>query len=106
MEPQARQDLMEESIERADRSWLSLRDKFAMAAALAYGVPKELARVIVPVGRYSRMRATGNLRGWLGFRKLRLPPTAQWEIRQYAGAIDQLIQQFFPRTHAVACQHP
>jgi len=32
MEPQARQDLMEESIERADRSWLSLRDKFAMAA--------------------------------------------------------------------------
>src|SRR4029077_14909920 len=35
--------------------------------ALLDGVPKELARLVLPVGRYSRMRASANLRGWLNF---------------------------------------
>lgn len=68
---------------------------------LQVGVPKELARLPVPVGRFSRMRATGNLRGWLAFLKLRYASTAQQEIRDYAGVVNQLIQQVFPRTHAV-----
>src|SRR5688572_6641423 len=33
--------------------------------ALQCGVPKELARVHLPVGRYSKMRASANLRNWL-----------------------------------------
>jgi thymidylate synthase (FAD) len=65
---------------------------------LALGVPKELARLPVPVGRYSRMRATGNLRGWLAFCNLRCAPTAQWEIRQYANAVGELLSEHFPRT--------
>lgn len=68
------------------------------------GVPKEVARLIVPVGRYTRMRATANLRNWLGFLQLRdtaHAPGAQWEIRQYADAVGQLIQEAFPRTHAL-----
>ncbi len=71
---------------------------------LAAGVPKELARICVPVGRYSRMRATGNLRGWLAFLALRNAPTAQYEIRVYAEVVDQLIKQHFPRTHKVVDQ--
>src|SRR5689334_11291795 len=55
--------------------------------ALAAGVPKELARVHLPVGRYSRMRASANLRNWLGFLTLRMAPGAQLEIRQYANAV-------------------
>jgi thymidylate synthase (FAD) len=70
-------------------------------AGLAAGVPKELARLPVPVARFSRMRATGNLRGWLGFIKLRAPKTAQWEIRVYAEIVSQLIVQCFPRTAEV-----
>lgn len=65
---------------------------------LEWGVPKELARLCVPVGRYSRMRATGNLRGWLNFCRLRCAPQAQWEIRQYADAVGKLLLEWFPRT--------
>lgn len=68
---------------------------------LSLGVPKELARLPVPVGRYSRMRATGNLRGWLGFLRLRHAPQAQHEIRVYAEAIAGIIAEKFPRTHAL-----
>jgi thymidylate synthase (FAD) len=66
--------------------------------ALQAGVPKELARVHLPVGRYSRMRATSNLRGWLGFLTLRMAPAAQFEIREYANAVGELIAEKFPRT--------
>lgn len=66
--------------------------------ALAAGVPKELARIDLPVGRYSRMRAQANLRNWLAFLTLRMDSNAQWEIRQYANAVGQLIREKFPRT--------
>lgn len=67
-------------------------------SGLDQGVPKELARLPVPVGRYSRMRASSNLRGWLHFLNLRMAPNAQWEIRQYANAVGALIAERFPRT--------
>jgi len=66
--------------------------------ALAAGVPKELARITMPVGHYSRMRASANLRNWLAFLTLRMAPNAQWEIRQYAEAVGQCIQRAFPET--------
>jgi thymidylate synthase (FAD) len=66
--------------------------------ALMSGVPKELARVHLPVGRYSRMRASANLLNWLKFLTLRMAPDAQWEIRQYANAVGDLIAIHFPRT--------
>lgn len=65
---------------------------------LALGIPKEVARACVPVGRYSRMRASANLRNWLGFLTLRLAPNAQWEIRQYANAVGDIVAECFPRT--------
>jgi thymidylate synthase (FAD) len=65
---------------------------------LALGIPKELARVVMPVGRYSKMRASANLRNWLGFLTLRMAPNAQWEIQQYANAVGQLVADRFPRT--------
>lgn len=69
---------------------------------LDIGIPKELARLPVPVGRYSAMRASANLRNWLAFMKLRCHSTAQWEIRQFANAIASLVQLKFPRTYEVA----
>ena len=62
------------------------------------GVSKELARLCLPVGRYSKMRASANLRNWLQFLELRMAENAQWEIRQYANAVYELIKQNFPRT--------
>lgn len=65
---------------------------------LQIGIPKELARLPVPVGRYSRMRASTNLRNWLAFLTLRMAPDAQWEIRQFANAVGDVIAETFPRT--------
>jgi thymidylate synthase (FAD) len=67
--------------------------------ALGKGVPKELARIVLPVGRYSRMRASANLRNWLAFLTLRTDEKAQWEIRQFANAVGELISQKFPQTY-------
>lgn len=65
---------------------------------LAAGMPKELARLCIPVGRYSRMRASANLRNWLAFMTLRSDPAAQWEIRQFSYALGDIIAQRFPHT--------
>ena len=66
--------------------------------ALRAGVPKELARVSLPVGRYSRMRAAANLRNWLAFMTLRADPAAQWEIQQFAAQVGHIIAARFPHT--------
>lgn len=70
-------------------------------SGLALGIPKELARLTVPVGRYSRMRASANLRNWMGFLTLRAAPQAQQEIRVYAEALLLIMAECFPRTHAL-----
>lgn len=69
--------------------------------ALLSGVPKELARLVIPVGRYSRMRATANLRNWLAFMTLRFDPAAQWEIRAYATVLADILKEKFPKTWAL-----
>jgi thymidylate synthase (FAD) len=65
---------------------------------LMMGVSKELARLVLPINQYSRMRASANLRNWLGFLTLRLDQSAQWEIRQYAQAVWEILGTKFPRT--------
>jgi len=65
--------------------------------ALKGGIPKELARLVLPVGRYSKMRASTDLLNWLKFLKLRMDATAQWEIRQYAEAVGEIVAFNFPR---------
>lgn len=65
---------------------------------LRRGVPKELARIHLPVGRYSKMRASTCLRNWLAFLTLRQDAKAQWEIRQYADALNSFLVGKFPRT--------
>jgi len=74
------------------------QDQEFYETALKSGVPKELARIHLPVGRFSRMRASANLRNWLSFLTLRMDSKAQWEIRQYANGVGEFIQQKFPRT--------
>ncbi len=66
---------------------------------LSLGIPKELARLPLPVGRYSRMRVSCNLRNWLAFLTLRMDTAAQYEIRVYADEVCKMIGQHFPRTH-------
>jgi thymidylate synthase (FAD) len=76
-------------------------DEIMYQWSLKHGVPKELARLHLPVGRYSKMRAHTCLRNWLAFLTLRTDPDAQWEIRQFALAVSQHIADQFPRTYAL-----
>jgi thymidylate synthase (FAD) len=69
--------------------------------ALLAGIPKELARVHLPVGRYSRMRTSMNLRNWMQFLTLRQATNAQFEIRIYANAVHDVLATLFPRTLAL-----
>jgi thymidylate synthase (FAD) len=72
---------------------------------LDLGIPKEIARIPVPVGRYSRMRAKANLRNWLGFLTLRADQAAMWELRQYAYAVGYILSKEFPRTWDLFLNH-
>lgn len=66
-------------------------------SGLQRGLPKELARMCMPVGRYSRMRAQAVLRNWLAFLTLRMDETAQYEIRMFANAVGGILKVLFPR---------
>lgn len=68
---------------------------------IAQGVPREVARINTPVSRYSRMRAKTDLRNWLGFLKLRMDKSAQYEIRCFAEACASIIKALWPRTYAL-----
>lgn len=68
---------------------------------LKRGVVKELARIKLPVGRYTKMRAAANLRNWLWFEGLRQAPNAQEEIRVYANCLHDILAEKFPRTLAL-----
>ena len=65
---------------------------------LTQGLSREVARLVVPVAQYSRMRASANLRNWLQFLDLRMAPNAQFEIREYANAVATLVKEKFPKT--------
>src|SRR6478752_6203287 len=90
--------------EREISAWLRHQQTLYQAQEVHYqqglriGVPKEIARIGMPVGHYSRMRASGNLRNWLGFLTLRMDPKAQWEIQRYAHAVGHCIAENFPQT--------
>lgn len=63
---------------------------------LADGVPRELARSVLPVSTYSHMFATANLNNWFRFLGERLHPHAQYEIRVYAEAILTQLEKIAP----------
>jgi thymidylate synthase (FAD) len=44
------------------------------------------------------MRASANLRNWFHFLTLRTAPNAQWEIRQFAEAVLEILAPRFPRS--------
>lgn len=64
------------------------------------GIPRELARSVLPVAAYTRMFASVDLHNLMHFLRLRLHSHAQWEIRQYADAIVKLVEPIVPVTMA------
>lgn len=67
---------------------------------LKNGVPRELARGVLPFNTYSEMFATVDLHNLMHFLRLRLDEHAQHEIRVYAEAMLSLIEPVVPTTIA------
>jgi thymidylate synthase (FAD) len=68
--------------------------------AIDHGVAPELARLFLPAyGMYVRWRWTTSLQGVITFLQQRLPHDAQFEIREYAGAVKQIVQSAFPHSY-------
>lgn len=65
------------------------------------GVPRELARSVLPVATYTRFFGTVSLHNLLHFIDLRLHSHAQWEAQQYAKALADLIKLVVPVTHKI-----
>ena len=63
---------------------------------LGEGVAPEQARSILPQGTYTEFVWTGSLYAFARVYNLRIDSHAQWEIQEYAKAIDNLIAPLFP----------
>ena len=63
---------------------------------LSKGIAPEQARFILPQGTYTEWWWTGSLAAYARVCKQRLDPHAQWEIREYAAAIKEMIAPLFP----------
>jgi thymidylate synthase (FAD) len=63
---------------------------------LERGIPRELARSVLPVATYSHMFGSVNLLNLLRFLSLRSDAHAQYEIRVYAAAMLDLVREVVP----------
>lgn len=64
------------------------------------GVAPEQARFVLPQGTYTEWWWTGSLAAYARVYKQRSDPHAQWEVRQYADAIGNIIKPLFPHSWA------
>jgi thymidylate synthase (FAD) len=68
----------------------------AYQALLERGVAREMARMVLPLNLYTEFYWKQDLHNLFHFLKLRLDPHAQWEIRQYAQAIANIVKERVP----------
>lgn len=62
---------------------------------LSEGVAPEQARFVLPQGMYTEWYWTGSLAAFARFYSQRIDEHAQWEIREYAKAIGEIIEPLF-----------
>jgi thymidylate synthase (FAD) len=72
-------------------------------ALLDQGVCPEQARIILPQSMYTEFIETGSLAAYARICKLRLDPSAQKEIQEYAQALLELLKPQFPVSWAALC---
>ncbi|OGR41628.1 MAG: FAD-dependent thymidylate synthase [Elusimicrobia bacterium GWA2_61_42] len=83
---------------------LAVYDKAIKSSYAAYqelieaGAAREMARLVLPVAQYTQFHWTINARSLLNFISLRADAHAQYEIRQYADAIQEMFCEKMPWT--------
>jgi thymidylate synthase (FAD) len=100
-DPKAKQGSKENPVTNAEYVHEHLQDATQAAMdtyrlLLQSGVAPEVARMILPQSMYTEFIETGSLAAYARLCGLRLDPTAQKEIRDYANAVDALLKEKFP----------
>lgn len=88
------QKLAQDAADLIDRSCTRSFDEYRRL--LEMGVPRERARVVLPVASYTRYFGSVNLHNLFHFLRLRVHSHAQYEIREYAEALLELIEPVVP----------
>jgi thymidylate synthase (FAD) len=65
-------------------------------AMIEAGVAKEVARIDLPLSIYTKWVWQCDLHNLLHFLRLRMDSHAQWEIRQYADSIAEIVRHAYP----------
>lgn len=73
---------------------------------LAKGVAPEIARIILPQSMYTEFIETASLAAYARLCRLRLDPSAQKEIRDYAEAVSKHLARAFPVSWAALSTVP
>ncbi|WP_234554156.1 FAD-dependent thymidylate synthase [Thermus caliditerrae] len=68
----------------------------AYQTLLEKGIAREMARMVLPLNLYTEFYWKQDLHNLFHFLALRLDPHAQWEIRQYAKAIAEIVKAHVP----------
>jgi len=100
-DPKLKQGSKSTAVQESDEVWNLMNDQVQSSLRtydelLKKGVAPEIARAILPQSMYSLVYETGSLAAYARICNLRLDPTAQKEIRNYATIIDTLMRQAFP----------
>ena len=66
-----------------------------------HNIAPEQARMILPQGMFTEWYWTGSLAAYARVYKLRRDTSAQWEVREYAKAIGEIMIKLFPTSWAV-----
>ena len=100
-DPKAKQGSKVTPVEDMDGTWKIMNDQVESSLKtydelLKKGVAPEIARSILPQSMYTEFIETASISGYARLCNLRLDPTAQKEIRDYATAIDSIMIKIFP----------
>ena len=69
---------------------------YAYETLLEANVAPEMARAVLPQSMYTEFIETGSLAAYARLCGLRLDPSAQKEIQEFASALNELIKDRFP----------
>lgn len=100
-DPRAKQGSKQTATPDADDAHYQLEEATVMAIEtyrylLEKKVAPEIARMVLPQSMYTEFVETGSLAAYARLCNLRLDPTAQKEIRDYATTVDTLLREKFP----------
>lgn len=100
-DPKVKQGSKATAVQEAEEVYLLMKDHTDQAlhtyhTLLERGVAPEVARSVLPQSMYSEFIETGSLAAYARICHLRLDPSAQKEIRDYAAAVQALLYDQFP----------